>query len=414
MKKLFALFMLFAVFITNFGCANESKNSYWKIQRKGANFFNKTPTEDWFIAAKKASIQFARLAPDKWCSEERDFLLGNADSFKAIPKVDFEVLKNVLDLAQQHDIKIVITLLSLPGSRWKQNNNDQDDLRIWQDERYQTQAVLFWMELASLLKGHPAVIGYNLLNESHPECLFGINDFKEIDFQKWHQSIQNSLADLNVFYEKVIKAIRKIDEDTPIILDTGLYATPWAISYLKPINESGILYSFHMYEPYAYTTKKINNEKYQYPGHIPIRLVDAEEKVMGAPSTYWDEEVLQKFLEPIFLWQKKFQVPSSQILVGEFGCDRTANGAEKYLDDLIQIFDAHKWHWAFYSFREDCWDSMDYELGKDKLSWKYWDSFEQGLSLDLFRHDNPLFDVLKNGLKTSLEILNPAPPIYHD
>lgn len=73
-----------------------------------------------------------------------------------------------------------------------------------------------------------------------------------------------------ISYSKVIRAIRKVDENTPIVLDTGLYATPWAISYLKPINESGILYSFHMYEPYAYTTRKINNEKYQYPGHIPM------------------------------------------------------------------------------------------------------------------------------------------------
>lgn len=400
MKQLFTVFVWVSVFIISFGYADESKIAYWKTQKKGANFFNKTPTEDWFIAAKEAGIQFARIAPDKWDSEGRDFLLGNADSFNEISSVDFEVLRNVLDQAQRHNIKVVITLLSLPGSRWKQNNNHQDDLRIWQDEKYQTQAVLFWTELAKLLKDHPAIIGYNLLNEPHPERLFGVSDFREIDFQKWHQSIEGSLADLNLFYEKIATAIRKIDRDTPIILDTGLYATPWAINYLNPMNESGVIYSFHMYEPYAYTTRKINSEKYQYPGQIPIRLVDAENDSVNASSSLWDEEALKKFLEPISVWQKKFRIPSSQILVGEFGCDRTSKGAEKYLGHLIHIFDSHRWHWAFYSFREDCWDSMDYELGKEKLSWKYWDAFEQGMSLDPFRHDNSLFEVLKNGLKS--------------
>lgn len=399
-RRFFILFMLFNVFIINyFSYAGENKATYWQKERKGANFFNKTPTEDWFIAAKEAGIQFARLCCDKWQSNSRDFLLGDADSFNGIPEADFAMLKNTLDQAYDHNVRIVITLLSLPGARWRQNNNNQEDLRIWQDEEYQDLAVLFWKELASLLKDHPAVVGYNIVNEPHPEKLFGISDFREIDFQKWHQTVKNSLADLNFFYKKIVQAIREVDKTTPIILDTGLHATPWAISYLNPSNESGILYSFHMYEPYAYTTKKINHGKYEYPGIILTYLVDAEEIFEERPSIYWDENTLQEFLDPIFLWQKKFQIPSSQILVGEFGCDRSSKGAEKYLESLVHIFDAHHWHWAFYAFREDCWDGMDYELGKDKLSWKYWEALEQGASLDSFRHDNSLFNVFKNGLQ---------------
>ncbi len=401
MIRLIFSFVLVTFLTGSFCFSEEGKTSYWKVQRKGANFFNRAPNEDWFVAAKEAKIEFARLAPDKWQSESRDFLLGNADSFRAISVADFEALKNALDLGHRHHVKIIITLLSLPGSRWKQNNNDREDLRIWQEEKWQNQAVLFWKELAKLLKDHPAIVGYNILNEPHPERLFGVSDFREIDFQKWDRSIRGSLADLNLFYEKIVKAIREVDSDTPIILDAGLYATPWAISYLNPIEETGVIYSFHMYEPYAYTTRKINQGKYQYPGSVPTRLADAEENLGKTSSSYWDEGALQEFLEPIFLWQKKFQIPSSQILVGEFGCDRTSKGAEKYLEHLIRIFNAREWHWAFYSFREDCWDSMDYELGAGRLPWRYWDAFEQGASLDPFRQENPLFDVLKKELKKS-------------
>ena len=58
---------------------------------------------------------------------------------------------------------VVITMLSPPGSRWKQNNRDKDDLRIWENQKYQDQAAKFWHYLASKLKDHPAIIGYNPL-----------------------------------------------------------------------------------------------------------------------------------------------------------------------------------------------------------------------------------------------------------
>jgi aryl-phospho-beta-D-glucosidase BglC (GH1 family) len=389
MKKLplFLLYLLATVFF-NAGDALESKMDYWNIQRKGANYFNQTPSADWFAAAKEMGIQFVRFAPDKWKCEKRDFLIGDADSFTEISYRDLEVLNTVLDQAQYHDIKVVITLLSLPGSRWKQNNQNKDDLRIWEQKEYRDQALHFWQTLAWLLKDHPAIAGYNILNEPHPERLSGISDYTQINFQSWHESIRGSLADLNLFYHDVVSAIREVDPSTPIIVDTGLYATPWAITYLQPIEDEKIVYSFHMYEPYAYTTRRINNGQYAYPGAIPSAL--------EAASIDWNSETLANFFLPVIEWQKKYHVPSSRIFVGEFGCDRTAAGAEKYLSTLIEIFNTQRWHWAFYSFREDCWDSMDYELGCGNPHWTYWEALEQRANLDNFRKDNSLFEVIKN------------------
>ena len=77
-----------------------------------------------------------------------------------------------------------------------------------------------------------------------------------------------------------MKAIREVDAETPIILDSGFYATAWAFKVLEPVLDDKTIYSFHMYEPY--------------------------------------------------------------------------------------------------SFREDTWPAMDYELGTEKPSWKYWDAIEHG------------------------------------
>ena len=392
------IFCLLPIVFFHLVYGTDNKIGYWDVQRKGANYFNQIPSEDWFVAAKEAGIQFARLAPDKWKCEKRDFLIGDADCFTEISDRDLEILNGVLDQAYRNDIKIVITFLSLPGSRWKQNNQNVDDLRIWEQKKYRDQAIFFWRDLANRLKNHPAIVGYNILNEPHPERLNDISDYRQIDFLAWNTSIKESLADLNLFYQDIVHAIREVDFSTPIVVDTGLYATPWAITYLTPIEANNIVYSFHMYEPYAYTTRKINNGCFTYPGNIPHQL---EEQSTNPTLINWERETLKQFLSPVVDWQKKYDIPASRILVGEFGCDRTSKGVEKYLSDLIDTFNFYNWHWAFYSFREDCWDSMDYELGSGKLPWEYWEVIEQKTSLDQFRKANALFDIIKNDLGRS-------------
>ena len=74
----------------------------------------------------------------------------------------------------------------------------------------------------------------------------------------------------------------------------------------------------------------------------------------------------------MYEWTKKHNVPSNRIWVSEFGCDRSIDGAEQYLADVIDVFNKNKWHWSFYAFREDVWPAMDYELGAGKVIHTYW------------------------------------------
>jgi endoglucanase len=90
-----------------------------------------------------------------------------------------------------------------------------------------------------------------------------------------------------------------------------------------------------------------------YPGIIPMQFEEAKEN-NPFPSINWNKKTLEEFLQPVREWQQHYHLSSSRILVGEFGCDRTAKGAEAYLIDLIDLFNVNQWHWAFYSFREDC------------------------------------------------------------
>jgi endoglucanase len=335
------------------------KINFWDTQQKGANIFNRDVTSDDIKAAKKYGIKFIRLAPDKFASLHRDFLIGNADDYRGLVKEDLAQLKKILDMCYQEKMPVVITMLSLPGSRWKQNNQDRDDLKIWKDEKYQAQAALFWQDLAVAFKDHPAVVGYNLLNEPHPERIFAP---KEARMNTVHQEeVQKILYDL---YGRVIRHIRLMDKETPIIVDSSAYADAGTFRLLIPQEEQNIFYSFHMYEPYQYTNHKMNKGKLLYPGRIN--------------GKQWDQEALAEYMADVVRFQKTHNIASNKILVGEFGGHRMSAGLARYFEDLIAIFNKEGWHFAFYAFREDTWDGMDYELGDSKLPWSYWQAVERG------------------------------------
>ncbi len=307
-------------------------------------------------------------------------------------EADFDQLLSFIDLADSLNIKIVLTPISLPGARWVQSNKGVRDGRLWNDEKYHEQTCRFWKDLAERLKNHPAIVGYNIQNEPHPEIFFNNPSFWKNELNDWYSTIKGTPADLNLFYSKVIAAIREVDLQTPIIIESGLYATPWAFCYLEKINDPNIIYSFHMYEPYHFTTQKLNIGQYQYPGEIPI----AENGTIFNLNKY----SLKEFLNPVVEWSKKNNIPPNRIWVGEFGCSRKVKGVENYLSDLIEIFNENQWHWSFYSYREDVWDNMDYELGDRNVPWKYWEYSDKKT---LHKHYSEIYGSIEN---------NPIWPVF--
>lgn len=84
-----------------------------------------------------------RLTYEKWKGANRDFLIGNVDEYKGIVESDYQKLVEVLNIADSLKIKIVLTLISLPGARWVQNSNGIKDGRLWKNEKYHIQTSEF-------------------------------------------------------------------------------------------------------------------------------------------------------------------------------------------------------------------------------------------------------------------------------
>jgi endoglucanase len=364
--------------------------AFWDTPQKGGNSFNAAePDKAYFEALAATGATWVRLTFSKWKGEGRDFLIGDADAYKGLQAKDLEKLRKALDAAHAAGLKVAVTPLSLPGARWKQQNDGAFDDRLWSDPAFADQAVAFWRDLAGALKDHPAIAAYNLLNEPAPEKTTGLAENGTMeDIIAWQAKHADSPRDLPTLYARIIEAIRAVDPVTPVMVDGGYYANPRSLAaWPKRLADDKVLYAFHMYEPYdATSAPNMKRDKpHRYPG---------VETAYAGGRMAWDRKAVADHIGAAFDWAKTQGLPPTRVVAAEFGCMRLWADCGTYLTDVMDAVEEKGGHWAFYSFREDVWEGMDYELpAKVKPGQFYWMS-EQGKAGTLPR-DGELMDLLK-------------------
>ncbi len=364
---------------------------FWGTPQRGANSFNGLPPDQaYFDALSATGATWVRLTFSKWKGEGRDFLIGDIDNYQGLVTSDLKVLTDTLDRAHAANLKVVIVPLGIPGTRWAQQTPDgKYDSRLWREEVWQEPAIRFWGDLAAALKDHPAIAAYNLINEPVPEHKSSLeqhSDYAAMD--AWYTQHQGSSRDLLKFYDQTTDAIRKVDPLTPVMVDAGWYADARTFGYWpRALKDQRTLYAFHMYEPYEATSAPNMQRRipYRYPG------TELEQKK-------WTQLAVWAHIDAPVHWAAKHNIPTNRLVAGEFGCMRLWADCGTYLEDVLTRLEYRQMHWAFYSFREDVWDGMDYELSPDLKSGQFYWMTEQGRS-DEFKRDNPLFDIIKNYLK---------------
>ncbi|MFT4075150.1 MAG: cellulase family glycosylhydrolase [Asticcacaulis sp.] len=400
MKRLFALPAFVAAFLAALALClaapvhAATPITFWDTPQYGGNSFNEAvPDEAYFRALKATGATWVRLTFSKWKGEGRDFLIGNADDYKGIPASDLATLIKCLDAAESAGIKVVIVPLSLPGDRWSQQNGNKTDDRLWNDPKYWDQSTAFWRDLATALKNHPAVAGYNLINEPTPEKGLGLDEHANPAVrQAWYAKYKGTTHDLPDFYEQLIKAVRSVDPVTPIMVDGGWYANAWSFSYWPTrLSDDKVLYAFHMYEPYEATSAPNLKRQPQlrYPG---------TQAWLGGEKVSWDKAVMQRYLAGPFDWAKAHDVPANRMVAAEYGCVRQWVDCGAYLGDVLDTLNSYHAHWAFYGFREDGWDAMDYELSPEVTQGQFYYLREQGKA-DKLKRGGPLMKVIEAHMK---------------
>lgn len=233
-------------------------------------------------------------------------------------------LDAAVEAAERAGLYIALTCRTGPGRA--DFNRSQE---VWADAEAQKAYARMWKHLAAHYRGREAVVGYDLMCEPHPE--------------QQHAGVWNSLA------RQITRAIREVDPDTPVLVNSIGWAYPQTFEVLEPTGDPRTVYVVHFYDPHYYTHQRPQHQR-PYPG---FTLPDED----GKP---WTKETIRERLLPVRRFQGQHRVP---IFAGEFGCARYAPGAEQWLRDQMDLYEEWHWSWAYWAFRE--WDVMDIEKSPD-------------------------------------------------
>ena len=365
-------------------------DAFWDTPRKGGNSFNGAPPDEaYYRALADTGATWVRLAFDKWPGARRDFLMGNADDYTGLVEQDLAVLRRSLDAAHAAGLKVVLVPLGLPGARWTQHNGGRYDDRLWSQPGHAERAARFWRDLAAALRDHPAIAAYNLINEPAPEKATGFDEYASMPARRaWQQAHAGTLRDLHAFQSRLIAAIREVDPLTPVMVEGGFHANPRSLAaWPARLDDARVLYAFHMYEPYDATSAP--NLRREHPLRYPGATTGD-----GATRTAWDREAVAAHVGTAFDWARAQGLPPTRVVAGEFGCMRRWADCAVYLGDVIDAIEARGGHWAFYAFREDVWDGMDYELPPELAPGRFYVLSEQGRA-DALPRDGALMDLLR-------------------
>jgi hypothetical protein len=242
--------------------------------------------------------------------------------------------KEILDIAAANGIGVIVDLHFLPGGR-----EDNGDARLFYDKALQEDYVVYWEQMATAVKDHPALYAYDLMNEpvQRRESPVGTDDWYALQV-------------------RTAEAVRKIDPDTFITFETDEWCSPNSYLTLKPLDLPGIIYQVHTYWPGGYTHQGI------FTDQGVAKDVDSKDSLVKYPGIidgqYVDKEALRQSLKAVRDFQLAYDVP---IYVGEFSTTRWAPGGAQFLDDLISIFEEYGWDWSYHAFREYGGWSVEHE-----------------------------------------------------
>lgn len=227
-------------------------------------------------------------------------------------------LVDVLRWAETLDMKVAVDLHVVPGGR----NADREE-NMYHDARWVNAYVETWRRIATRFNGHPALYGYDLINEPTQRSPGEVASY-------W--GVQRMAAE----------AIRAIDRDTAIIVESAGAAGAGTFSYLSPLAMDNVIYQFHIYSPLEFT----HQGALSYPSLPNVSW--------PAPSRGWDAGYLRNCVKRVREFQLKHKC---RIFVGEFAAIAWAGGADRWLRDCIDIFEEYGWDWAYHAFRASYeWD----------------------------------------------------------
>jgi endoglucanase len=230
-----------------------------------------------------------------------------------LKEAGFRLLDTAINHCARHGLYAILDFHALPGSQnqhWHSDNGTHV-AAFWRYRHFQDRAVHLWAALAERYRDNPAVAGYNIMNEpADPDG-----------------------TAVKPFYDRVVAAVREIDDGHIIFLDGNRYSTDFSIFAEAPLYPNTV-YSAH---------------DYALPGFI-----------YGGPypGVTRGVHVDRDYVERTFLSRTEFmRATGTPIWIGEFGPVFTGDQArdeQKYalLQDQLDIYARHGASWSVWAYKD--------------------------------------------------------------
>jgi endoglycosylceramidase len=195
-----------------------------------------------------------------------------------------------------------------------------------------------WAAVVARFKDHPAVIGYDILNEPSPGSVYDSKDISLTPPDGEAAEFDRTL--FTDFYDRMIAAIREVDEDGWIFYEPRVAAPangqPSFIEVLEDPREGDPRIA---YGPHLYSVQFEFNQEY-----TPAR---------DATLDNWEAN---RNIET--------EAQKAPLLLGEWGFDPAWPGADQFMRELLDMGDRMMLGWTYWSY--------------DPGGWGIWERDDQG------------------------------------
>jgi endoglycosylceramidase len=208
-----------------------------------------------------------------------------------------------------------------------QADGDHPDLQV----HYRTA----WLEVVRRFKDHPAVIGYDLMNEPHPGSLIDEGELLGLPNPASPSPIFDRQY-LSPFYQRLIDAIRVEDDQNWIFFEPrygapGNGAPSWITDLTDPRQGRPRL----AYYPHLYSISLEGTQRY--------------DRATDSSVADWERERGEEL--------GRWKMPMA---VGEWGLDRSAENWEEFVDDVLAMADRMLAGWAYWSYDPGGWGIIEH------------------------------------------------------
>jgi len=200
------------------------------LGKEKANQFFKTYRKNYITEAdikRIAELGFNSVRP---ALNARLFLTEGEDN--QFVDEGFELLDNLIRWCKKYHLYVIIDMHAAPGGQTGANIDDSanDQCELFSNPKNEELLIRLWMKIAERYKDEPTIAAYDLLNEPLPENTGAAKMYK------------NKLVPL---YERLIKAIRLVDQQHMFTLEGYNWAGNWS-EFTKPLDYN-MFFQFHYY-----------------------------------------------------------------------------------------------------------------------------------------------------------------------